>query len=204
MDGGTRWLRRLVRSLSIVAVLIGAAGVMGGASCSVDCDDDDCWDDDDDDWDDDDWDDDDDGWAASLFGSGGSVPAAPVDWTLRDFQRVDAQEAGAAPAAGLLSIRGFSLSSKLGPGIHGDDAVIRFTDHVLRGNDPLFALPEGAGRIVFSHLDPEQDFTLVVWRQELERPDGTIVRPRDATLTFVLDLHGRLIEVQNLTRHVVP
>jgi len=83
MDGGSRWLRRLLRSLSIVAVLIGAAGVMGGASCSVNCDDD-CWDDDDD------------GWFSALQPGSGREPAAPAagleDAEMREMRRDLARE----------------------------------------------------------------------------------------------------------------
>lgn len=205
-DPSSRWSRSL-RAVGVILALVGAAGVMGGASCSVrsGCDDDD-WDDDDDCWDDDDdgWDDDDDGFFSAFQPGGASRSESAIDWTLHDYQRVDAAEPGAAPVAGLLSIRGFSLSSKLGPGVHGDDDVIRFTDRVLHGNDPLFALPADAGQLVFDHLDHQPDFTLAVWRQELAAADGSARRVRDATLTFVLDLHGRLIEVQNLTRHVAP
>ncbi len=196
------------RTLAKLAVLVVAAGAMGGASCTVrggcdddyyDDDDDGWFDDDDDGWDDDDddCDDDDDGFSSSA-GAGGAPRA--VDWTLRDYQQIDAQGPDAAPIAGLIAIKGFSLSSKLGPGVFGDPQIRLFTQQVVDGNPQLFALPPEAGTLRFDTIDHEEHFILVRWVQEQLGGDGVAQRRPGATLTFVLDLRGKLVEVQNLTK----
>lgn len=202
--GLSHGMRRWITNTARVALLIAAAGSLGGAHCTVraGCDDDDLFDDDDDDWDDDDDDcDDDDGWSTAA------EPGAPdpaVDWTLREYQLLESAEPGRAPAANLLSIRGFSLSRKLGPGVFGDPELTLFAGNVLHHNPQLFALPEGAGQLRFDGIEHQEHFILVHYAQELVHPDDTATRVADASLTFVIDLHGRLIEVQNLTWHELP
>ena len=196
------------RTLAKVAVLVLAAGALGGASCSVSTgcdddyydDDDDGWfDDDDDGWDDDDDDcDDDDDGSSSAAGAGRAKGA--VDWTLRDYQQIEAQEPDAAPIAGLIAIKGFSLSRQLGPGVFGDPQIRLFTEQVLSGNPQLFALPPEAGTLRFDAIDHEEHFILVRYAQERIGGDGVAQLRPGATLTFVLDLHGKLVEVQNQTK----
>jgi hypothetical protein len=199
--------RQLLRAAGVLAALVAGAGVMVGSNCTVavtTCfDDDDDADDDDDDsdgdcFDDDDWDDDEDVFVAS---NGTLQRRLPIEWTLRDFALLEADEPGAAPAAVLLEIRGFSLGSKLGPGVYGDAEIRRFTELVLRANPALFELPEGAGQVRFDGIDHQEHFILVRHVQELVSEDDLATLLPDAAITFVLDLHGRLIEVQNTTRH---
>lgn len=198
------------RTLAKVAVLVLAAGALGGASCSVrtgcdddyyDDDDDGWFDDDDDGWDDDDDDCDDDDGSSSAAGAGGADGAKrAVDWTLRDYQQIEAQEPDAAPIAGLIAIKGFSLSRQLGPGVFGDPQIRLFTEQVVAGNPQLFALPPEAGTLRFDAIDHEEHFILVRWVQEQIGADGVARLRPSASLTFVLDLHGKLVEVQNQTK----
>ena len=208
--------RQLLRAAGAVAVLLVGGGVLVGSSCTVaaktcfddddDSDDDDDGSDDDDDggdddcFDDDDWDDDED---FSVAANGRLQRRLPIDWTLRDFALIEADLPGAAPAAVLLEIRGFSLGSKLGPGIWGDAEIRRFTELVLRGNPALFELPAGAGQLRFDSIDHQEHFILVRHVQERVSDDDLATLLPGAAITFVLDLHGRLIEVQNTTRHDV-
>jgi len=206
-SGLSERLRRLLWAAGVVAALVAGASVMVGSSCTVavtTCfDDDDDWDDDDDDsdgdcFDDDDWDDDEDMVVAA---NGRLQRRVPIDWTLREFALLEADDPGAAPAAVLLEIRGFSLFSKFGPGVYGDAEIRRFTELLLLGNPALFELPEGAGRLRFDGIDHQEHFILVRHVQELVSDDDLASVVPDAAITFVLDLHGRLIEVQNTTRH---
>lgn len=209
-----RW-RWLLRSAGMVAALVAGAGVMVGSNCTVavstcfddddDSDDDDEGSDDDDDggsdddcFDDDDWDDDED---FSVASNGRLQRRLPIDWALREFALIEADDPRAAPVAVLLEIHGFSLGSKLGPGVHGDAEIRRFTELVLLGNPALFELPDGAGRLRFDGIDHQEHFILVRHVQELVSDDDVATPLADAAITFVLDLHGRLIEVQNTTRH---
>ncbi len=195
--------RAMFGTVGRVAVLVLAAGALGGASCSVrsgcDGDDDDFFDDDDDgfDDDDDDCDDDDDGFFAAA---GDRRHGQPVDWTLREFQQIESHDPDAAPIAGLIAIKGFSLSSKLGPGVFGDPQIRLFTQQLLDKNPSLFALPDGVGALRFDTIQHEQHFILARWVQERPGDDGVARIVPGAVVTFVLDLHGKLVEVQNLTK----
>ena len=207
------FFRRWSRGLQItgtVAALSLMTGVLTGGGCYVSScdDDDDDWDDDDfdDDGDDDDdcWDDDDSDDDDDDDAGGSSLDAtaeASVDWQLRDYRLIPEEEPGAHPVRSLVSIRGFSLTSKLGPGIYGDPELQHFTSEVLRANEELIGLPDGPGRLRFDAIEHPASFMLVTYVQELvdlERDVATVVP--GAALTFVFDLHGRLIEIDGTLR----
>jgi len=196
---------RAVRTAGLLLALVAGASVMVGSSCSVawcwddcDCHDDchdgchDCGHDDDDC---------DSCAASSASASGTASPRAPVDWTLRDFALVESFESGAARAAVLLDVRGFSLATKLGPRVSGDAATRHFVERVLQANPLLFELADGAGRLRFDGIDHAPRSVLVRYAQELVSDDGVATPVRDAAITFLLDRRGRLLEVWNTTRH---
>jgi hypothetical protein len=191
------WWRGL-RLLAALAVLVVAAGVLGGASCSTRCDDDDSTDDDDDcDDDDDSWDDDDD----SLSTSGDEdASAASADWLLREFRVIPSQAPGEHPVQGVAAIRGFSLAAKLGPGVYGNAELELFTANVLHANQDLIGVQARHGRLRFDSIEAARDYTFVRYAQELvDETDAATLVP-GAWLTFVFDLHGRLLEIDNATR----
>jgi len=197
------------RIVGAAAVLVAAAGVLGGASCRVrsSCDDDDGFDDDDDAFDDDDddcGDDDDDGFFSSTDAEGTAALGPEVDWTLREYRLSESDDLGAHSVSSLSAIRGFSLTSKLGPGVFGDAELTAFTANVLKTNEALIGVAPEHGRLRFDAIEHQQHFTFVNYAQELvdERDVATAVP--GALLTFVFDLHGRLIEIDNATRIDVP
>jgi len=190
------WMRGLKVVAPTVALAL-ATGILTGGSCRYSScdDDDDSWDDDDDCYDDDD---DDDGWSSSTARPG--EEAGAIDWLLRDYLLIPTNEPGAHPVSSVISIRGFSLAGKLRPGIYGDPELQQFTANVLHANVDLFALPPGQGRLRFDSIEHTSDFALVTYVQELvDGRDVATVVP-GAALTFVFDLHGRLIEVDNSLR----
>ncbi len=194
---------KLNLQLPKLLVIVLAAGVLGGARCHAFrdcCDDDDRSNDDDDSCDCND--DDDDGFFSSTAvpTAGGEAGREAIDWKLHEYQLLVGTEPGAPAVAGLIDIRGFSLSRQLGPGVFGNAEIQLFTGNVLHGNQELFALPAEAGRLRFDAIDHQEHFILVSYVQERVSAEEIATLVPDATLTFVLDLHGRLIEIQNRTR----
>ena len=190
-----------------------AGSVLAASGCYVVvCDDDEDWDDDDDSHDDDDdcYDDDDDGSDDDDDGSSSSAESQGADddaeWKLLEYGLVPSQEPGAHAVQCLIDIRGFSLRSKLGPGVYGDDEIRNFTGKVLQANAELLVPPAEQGRLRFDSIDHQQSFILVSYVQELVR--GGLVEGEaeiatlvpGATLVFILDLHGRLIEIDSTLR----
>ena len=186
---GTRALR-LLKTVGMIGGLLLLTEVLGGSwgcvvsSCNHDdCSHDDCSHDDDDD---------------SSSSQAQAKPA--VDWTLRECKVLPADERGAHPVRSVIDIRGFSLRSKLGADVFGDAEIQQFTSQLLHANEALIGLPEGPGHLRFDAIDHQPGFIRASYVQELvdERDVATLLP--GAALRFVLDLQGRLIEIDGSLR----
>ena len=133
-------------------------------------------------------------------GAAFQAPALSAEaYRLTRFDLVEGADGWGHPVAALRRVQGVNVNDLWAPPRLEGAAFRAFTAELLAAN-PFLDLPAGAGHLVFAESWIGGELVVVRWRQEVTDLERSRLAAPPGELSFVFDLFGNLLQVENTTQ----